>query len=122
MSDTSKRIILVTIGIIAFAFLLNWSRGRDGGSYDGTAEWRADRSEFYLQGSCSSSPWWLDTQAEGTYEIQKRWEALGKPAAVRVVFVGDLTMLGRFGNDGKYWRAIRPRAVIDVTPLTQACK
>jgi hypothetical protein len=122
MSYKAKFILLLVVVLIGFGFFLNWARGRAGRTYDGTAQWPGDRSEFFAAGKCSASPWWLETNSGATYEIRRRWEALGRPAAVRVIFVGDVTSLGRYGSNGKYWREVRPQTVIDVLALTAGCQ
>jgi hypothetical protein len=122
MSDATKRLLTILIVLVAMVLFLNWARGNDGRTYYGTAEWIGEQSKFYLNGKCSASPWWMSSEAEGTYEIRKRWEDLGRPAAVKVVFVGDVTKIGRWGQNGKFWREVSPRQVIEVLPLPGACE
>jgi hypothetical protein len=122
LSDTAKRILLFAAGGIALLLIFLWSEGRTGREFDGIARWQSGKSEFFMNGKCGSSPWWVDTNAEGTAVIQKRWEDLGEPAALRVVFVGEETRLGRWGDGGKYWREVRPKSVIDVAALKSPCQ
>lgn len=122
MSYQAKFVIILAIVAASTALLLNWARARTGQMLDGTAQWAFEKSQFFPNAKCSESPWWLDPGADGTEEIYKRWEALGKPPAARIIFVGDVSEIGRWGHLGQYWRQVRPRRVIDVLPLKQACQ
>ena len=104
------------------ASLIIWAKGEQNRTYDGTVEWRFEVSAFYRDGNCSASPYWLRPEGEAATELHERWEELGRPGALRVKIIGDLTGIGSWGHLGKYRREIRPRTILEVSGVPHGCK
>jgi hypothetical protein len=109
---------VITIGLGGLAV---WARGESGRTYTGIVEWRFEVSAFYPNGNCSAKPYWFSFDSEASGDIQKRWKEFGKPNALQVTFVGDLSRLGRWGHLGYYWREIRARTLIAAAPASHGC-
>ena len=108
---------IVFTGLVAF-----WARGERNRTYVGTVEWRFEVSAFYPNGNCAARPYWLSTEGEATDELHRRWEELGRPGALRVKFVGDLTRFGTWGHLGGYNREIQPHTILEVSGPSHGCK
>ena len=50
-----------------------------------------------------------------------RGRDLGRPRALRVTFIGDLSRIGRWGHLGGYVREVRAVKLIDVSATAHAC-
>ena len=100
--------------VLAVGLLALWAKGERNRTYTGTVEWRFEVSAFYPNGNCAARPYWLSTEGEAATELHRRWEELGRPGALRVRFVGDLSRVGTWGHLGGYVREIRPRTFLEV--------
>src|SRR5579859_7034970 len=118
-----KVVVLALCAGIALAIGLFtlWAKGERNQTYTGTVEWRFEVSAFYRNGNCAGRPYWLTTEGEAATELHKRWEELGKPHALRVTFVGDLSRVGTWGHLGGYVREIRPRSFLEVSGTPHGC-
>jgi hypothetical protein len=98
-----------------------WARGESNQTYTGTVEWGFEVSAFHPNGNCSRPAYWFDSDTPGGGEILQRWLDLGRPRAMRVTFVGDLSSLGRWGHIGGYIRQIRAVKLIDASAADARC-
>jgi hypothetical protein len=90
---------------------------------DGVFQHGFEKSDFYDRGDCSRKPWWFsraeaDTAFNTTF--QKQWELIGRPAAVHIRFVGNISSIGRYGHLGYYRREVVPVRLLELS-LSQGC-
>jgi hypothetical protein len=81
---------------------------------DGILQRGFEKSDFYDRGDCSSAPWWFDLIRAGD-PLNKQWSSLGRPAAVRIRFVGTISPIGSYGHLGYYRRQVIPTQILSVT-------
>jgi hypothetical protein len=101
--------------LIALAgWLLITGRSQKQRVYAGPYEQGFERSDFYPDGNCWRSPYWMDGFAPALH-------GFGNYSAVRVTFVGDATSVGGYGHLGAYVRRIQVSKVLSVEPA-QPCR
>ena len=113
------------LGIIAVALaacilgLVLWVRGRRDIVLDGTLQWGFEESAFFLDGNCSNKPFWWEWPNRLDSELEEKWKALGKPAALRVKVRGNLSALGLHGHLVAYRREIQPITLMSVSSASR---
>jgi hypothetical protein len=110
--------ILVGVAVCVIAVVF-WARGRHDVILDGTLQWSFEESAFFPNGDCSSKPFWWEWPNELDDSLRVKWQALGKPAALRVKVRGNLSWLGSHGHLGAYRREIQPIALVSVSPASR---
>jgi hypothetical protein len=103
---------------------------------DGTLQFGFEESAFFPKGDCSNTPFWWEWRSpsdspEGSMwawwrnrnklnnDLDLKWKALGKPAAMRVKVRGYQSSEGRHGHLGFYRREFQPIALISVSPASR---
>jgi hypothetical protein len=90
---------------------------------DGVLQHGFEKSDFYNRGDCSHKPWWFNgTEADATFNtaFRKQWDSLGRPAALQIWFVGNISSIGRYGHLGNYRREVIPVQLLEVSS-SQGC-
>lgn len=90
---------------------------------DGVLQHGFEKSDFYNHGNCSRKPWWFNgAEAGATFntEFHKQWDLLGRPNAVHIRFVGNISSIGRYGHLGNYRREVVPVQILEVSS-SQGC-
>lgn len=121
--------------VIAIVF---WARSHYVG-LEGTLQFGFEESAFFPNGDCSNKPLWWEWRAPSSFspersmwawlrkrnklnnDLDLKWQALGKPAALRVKVRGYLSSEGWHGHLGLYRREFQPIALISVSPASR-CK
>jgi hypothetical protein len=98
--------------MIAGAMLM--ARGHQMVVLDGVLQHGFEKSDFYDRGNCSRKPWWFDG-IDADAAFHKQWESLGRPSALHIKFVGNVSSIGRYGHLGKYWREVVPVQILEVS-------
>ena len=112
------KITLVAAGVCVMGILF-WARGRHEIVLDGTLQFSFEESAFFPNGDCSNKPFWWEYPNRLDTELAAKWEALGKPAALRVTVRGNLSAVGMHGHRGGYLREVQPVALISVSPTSR---
>jgi hypothetical protein len=113
------RIQIVAAVIVALIIsLVLWAKGSRDTVLSGTFQWGFEESAFFLDSDCSRKPFWWDPN-QLDKEVGAKWEALGKPPALRLVVRGNLSALGAHGHLGAYRREVQPIALISVAPASR---
>jgi len=99
--------------------ILFWARGRREIVLDGTLQFSFEESAFFQNGDCSKNPFWWEYPNPLDTDLAAKWEALGKPAALRVTIRGNLSAVGMHGHLGGYLREVQPVTLISVGPTSR---
>jgi len=123
MRDTVKRrrIQFIVVGVVVssiIAFVL-WAKGSRNTVLTGTFQWGFEESAFFPDGDCSEKPFWWEYPNQLDKDVSAKWEALGKPPALRLVVRGNLSACGLHGHLGAYRREVQPIALISVAPASR---
>lgn len=113
----TKRGVLVTAAaviIVSMVALVLWARGRRDVVVSGTLQWGFEESAFFPDSDCSKKPYWWKWPNGVGNDLDARWKALGKPAAVRVTVRGNLSAFGLHGHLGAYRREVQPTEIVSV--------
>ena len=78
-----------------------------------------EESAFFPDGDCSKKPFWWEYPNQLDKDVGAKWEALGKPPALRLVVRGNLSAFGLHGHLGAYRREVQPIALISVAPASR---
>src|SRR5581483_5160762 len=115
-----RRLSVAVVAIaVASALFLLWARGRQNLLLEGTLQFSFEESAFFPDGDCSAKPFWWQYPNALDSELSTKWQALGKPPAMRVKVRGNLTSIGMHGHLGGYWREIQPLAIIETNPASR---
>ena len=91
---TKRRMIaFFAIAVVCFS-LVFWARGRRSLVLEGTLQWGFEQSAFFPDGDCSVTPFWWKWSDQHDNELNTRWQSLGKPEALRVKLIGNLSWVG----------------------------
>jgi hypothetical protein len=85
---------------------------------DGVLQHGFEKSDFYDGGDCSRKPWWFNgAEADAAFNtaFRKQWDSLGRPAALHIRFVGNISSIGRYGHLGNYRREVIPVQILEVS-------
>jgi hypothetical protein len=104
-------VIGIVGSIVAVCF---WAKGERDVMLKGTLQWGFEESAFFPDGDCSSRPFWWEWPNQHDSDLDARWKALGKPAALSVTFRGNLSAFGPHGHLGAYRREVQPIKLISV--------
>lgn len=104
---------------IASLFIALWARGRRNVVLEGTLQWGFEQSAFFPDGDCSKKPFWWEWPNQHDNDLNTKWQALGKPDALRVKMRGNVTRIGMYGHLGQYRREVQPVEVISVSPASR---
>lgn len=124
---SADRIVPVcAICALALAILINGARGKSDQTFDGLFVLESPRYEFYeglKDCSAHGTAYWLVPNSDFNKELMtvdiEHLERL-LHGAWRVRFRGDLSRIGRYGYQERYWREIRVLAVLQLKELN--CK
>lgn len=107
-------LILVSAALVA--------RGHHMILIDGVLQHGFEKSDFYDRSDCSRGPWWFDVTdtTEASAALHKQWVLLGRPAAIHIRYVGNVSSIGRYGHLGHYRREVIPVQILDVS-LSSGC-
>src|SRR2546421_8155141 len=100
-------------GAVLAAGLFLWSKGSHDKVFEGVIEWNFEKSDFYLKGDCSASPYWYDGSSKPSANLYDRRKEIGNPRAMQVKFRGDLSRVGLYGHLNKYIREIHSTEIIE---------
>jgi hypothetical protein len=115
MSKTFVYLILGAIVALTLGCITLIARGHDMVMIDGVLQHGFEKSDFYDRGDCSRKPWWFDV-SEADHTLHEQWDSLGRPRAVRIRFVGNVSSIGRHGHLGHYRREVVAVHVLEVSP------
>jgi hypothetical protein len=114
---------VLTIAAVAVAAcvvaVVIWAEGRRDIVLDGTLQWSFEESAFFPDGDCSQKPYWLEWSNNRDSDLDEKWKALGKPAALRVKLRGNLSSIGLHGHLGAYRREVQPITLLAVGPASR---
>jgi hypothetical protein len=96
-----------------------WARGRREIVLNGTLQFSFEESAFFPNGNCSNRPFWWEYPNPLDTDLTAKWEALGRPSALRVTVRGNLSAGGMHGHLGGYLREVQPVALISVSPTSR---
>jgi hypothetical protein len=85
---------------------------------EGTLQTGSEQSAFFPDGDCSKKPFWFSWPDRLDDDLTARLRALGKPAALRLKLIGNLSPVGNYGHLGGYPREVQAIRVISVDPAT----
>lgn len=74
-----------------------------------------EESAFFPDDDCSKRPFWWEWPNQLDNDLDARWKALGKPAALRVKVRGNLSAFGMHGHLGVYHREVQPLQILSVS-------
>jgi hypothetical protein len=120
--DTVKRTrIQIVAGVVIALIILFvlWAKGSRDTVLVGTFQWGFEESAFFRDGDCSKKPFWWEYPNQLDKEVGAKWEALGKPPALRLVVRGNLSAFGLHGHLGAYRREVQPIALVSVAPASR---
>ena len=120
--SASRIVSICGICILALVVFLNVARGKKAQTFDGVFIRILPREEFYPGATgcpVSGTPYWLVSNSvfdENTsFDVEHLFQRV--QGAWRVMFIGDLSRIGRYGNLGRYWRVVRVSSVLRVERL-----
>jgi hypothetical protein len=117
---TRTRIQIATSVIVALIIVLVlWAKGSRDTVLTGTLQWGFEESAFFPDGDCSKRLFWWEFTNQLDKDLGTKWEALGKPPALRLVVRGNLSALGLHGHLGAHKREVHPIALISVAPASR---
>ena len=107
---------LIVVGVIVASILgfVLWASGSRNTVRIGTCQWGFEESAFFPDGDCSTKPFWWEYPNQLDKDVDVKWEALGKPPALRLVVRGNLSPFGLHGHLEAYRREVQPIALISV--------
>ena len=109
-------IAILAIVVVCLLVIVFLARGRHGVVLEGTLQWGFEESAFFPDGDCSNKPYWWKSPDQHDNDPNARWDALGKPLAVRVKMLGNVSSVGFYGHLGQYRREVQPIKLISVSP------
>jgi hypothetical protein len=118
MTRRSIYVAVASVILLAASLSILYARGRREVALEGIVQWSFEESAFYKDGDCSIRPWWFNESDAGPIlqkGLGKRWDSLGKPAAIHIKFSGNVSWLGRYGHLGKYSREVLPISIEEVS-------
>lgn len=114
MSKTFAYWTLGAIAALTLGCIVSIARGHDMVMIDGVLQLGFEKSAFYDRGDCSSKPWWFEeSEADGT--LHKQWDLLGRPTAIHIRFIGNVSSIGRHGHLGQYRREVVAVHILEVS-------
>jgi len=122
MTRRSIYLTVASVFLLAASLSILYARGRRAVALEGIVQWSFEESAFYRDGNCSIRPWWFNESDAGRKfqeGLGKRWDLLGKPAAIHIKFTGDVSWLGRHGHLGKYSREVLPISIDEISPASR---
>lgn len=113
---TKRRALVIGAAIIiaSIGAVVLWARGKRNVVVSGTLQWGFEESAFFPDGNCSKKPYWWEWPNGLDNDLDARWKALGKPAALRVTVRGNLSAFGAHGHLGAYHREVQPVEIVAV--------
>jgi hypothetical protein len=126
------RILAIAVGagivfyLLIIAFLPDWMivgihfrrPSRHAPLLEGTLQTGPEQSAFFPDGDCSKKPFWFNWPDQFDDDLNARLRALGKPAALRLKLIGDVSQVGNYGHLGGYPREVQAIRVISVDSAT----
>ena len=82
----------------------------------GTLQTGPEQSAFFPDGDCSKKPVWFNWPDQLDDGLKARLQALGKPAALRLKLIGNISSVGKYGHLGGYPREVWSTRIISVDP------
>ena len=118
MQRTRIQIVAGVIVVLIISLVL-WAKGSRAALLSGSFQWGFEESAFFLDSDCSRKPFWWEYPNRLDKEVGAKWEALGKPTALRLVVRGNVSAFGAHGHLGAYRREVQPIALISVAPASR---
>jgi hypothetical protein len=112
-----KMFAYLTIGAIValtLTCIVLIGRGHDMVTIDGVLQTGFEKSAFYDRSDCSGKPWWFE-EAGADATLRKQWDSLGRPTAMHVRFVGNVSSIGSYGHLGQYRRKVVAVHILEVS-------
>ena len=89
------KIALLVCGVLVLAVaVMLRARGSRDKVFEGIVGRGHEMSDFYPDGDCSISPYWLEAGGEASVDLQGRLAQMGNPQWVWVKFRDDLSSIG----------------------------
>ena len=121
--SASRIVPVCAIFALALAILINGAKGKSNQTFDGLFVLEYPRYEFYVglkDCPAHGTAYWRVPNSEFSSEVTRTdIEHLERlfHGAWRVRLRGDLSRIGRYGYQGRYWREIRVLYVLEVEPV-----
>ena len=125
-SHANQIVALGALSAVLIALVINFARGKSDRTFDGVVVMDNAIYSFYSGAKdChfNGTPYWL-VPNRGFYEATPMpfigdADSLNRllHAAWVVKIHGDLSPIGQYGSQGRFWRQLQVKYVIDVTPL-----
>jgi len=112
-----RRRILISVAAVivgSAVAIVFWAKGSRDVVLDGTLQFGFEESAFFPNSDCSKKPFWWEWPNQLDSDVDAKWEALGKPPALRVKVRGNVSGFGMHGHLGAYRREIQPITLISV--------
>lgn len=117
---------IIVLYLLIIAFLPEWMivgihfpwPSRRASLLEGILQTGPEQSAFFPDGDCSKTPFWFDWPEQLDGHLNARLQTLGKPAALRLKLIGNLSPVGNYGHLGGYPREVRATKVIAVDAAT----
>ena len=109
---------MLSLAALVIVAVILIGRGRHMILIDGVLQTGFEKSDFYVRADCSRKPWWFDrseTEQASVQQLREKWDSLGRPAAIHIRFVGNVSRLGMYGHLGHYRREVFPVRILEIS-------
>lgn len=113
-----RSILTAVVAIIVICTLFFVLSRRRGTIVEGIYQTGPEQSAFFVNGECSTSPFWFTWPEQLDKKSEKRLLSVGKPLALRLKLRANISPAGKYGHLGGYPREVEALQVISVHAAT----